>query len=98
MLESSKRRDSGLILGPSGTHLTLTMREAAIFISVILLTVGLTSGVTDYNRFGVDCTELCLTEAVTSSTNPAETLRIHKVVKMINTLKQIRIRNEVNQF
>ena len=68
-----------------------------VFISVAFLADHVAS-VTNFNQLGVDCSEICLTEALASSTTPAETLRLHTVVKMINGLKAIRIRNGVKSM
>jgi hypothetical protein len=68
----------------------------AVFVSIAFLADHV-AGVTNFNQLGIDCSEICLTEALASSTTPAETLRLHTIVKMINGLKEIRIRNGVHK-
>ena len=70
-------------------------------LSITLLTVTLTgvtlvSAVIDYNANGMDCSEVCFLDAIQRVTdNQGERKQIEKLIKLVNRLKEIRIKNNV---
>ena len=72
-----------------------------VSLSITLLTVTLVgvtpiSAVVDYNANGMDCSEVCFLDAIQRvSDNQGERRQIEKLMKLVNRLKEIRIKNKV---
>jgi hypothetical protein len=66
--------------------------------SVIVTLISVTSvyGVTDYNANGLDCWEVCYLDAFQEAVGKGEQKRLQDFLKLINKVKELRIKHNVN--
>jgi hypothetical protein len=75
-----------------------------VSLSITLLVVTLTSvtqvdAVINYNSNGLDCTEVCLLDATQRvADKQGEKKQLEKLITLINRLKALRIKNNVNML
>ena len=65
---------------------------------VTLISVASVNGLTDYNANGIDCWEVCYLDAFQESDGKGEQKRLQEFLKLINKVKELRIKHQVPNF